>query len=297
MKRSIFWLVIVAAVLTLGSTGCANSSGSGWLKPTNTLQPPAATLTTTFTSTSVNTDTPQPTATITSTPTPQLLTIPAGPVQAPILLYHHVVTDGKPGTYGVTAEKFEEQMRWLFEHGYKTITVTNLADLIRNGGEVPERPVVITFDDGNLDNFENAFPILKKYGFVGTFYVVERYIDGKDMVTTDQLKELIQNGWEIGCHSHSHQDLTAPGVDLGLEIRQAKVNMEKKLGVPVLSFAFPFGRANEEVWRLTPNFGYQSAVGLGNSFNHDRNSLYFLARIEIKNDFTLDQFGALLPWQ
>jgi peptidoglycan/xylan/chitin deacetylase (PgdA/CDA1 family) len=296
MKRFILRSTIIGLLFVLGLTGCTNSSVSGWLKPTSTALPPTLTPTLAATSTLAPTATPQPTATITPTATPQLRTIPAGEVEAPILLFHHIVTDGQPGNYDVTADKFEEQMQWLFDHGYQTITATQLANLIRYGGDIPERPVVITFDDGNLDNFKNAYPILKKFGFAATFYVVESYINGQDMVTTDQLKELIQNGWEIGCHSHSHKDLTAPGVDLELEIRRAKLNMEDKLGVEVNSFAFPFGKANKDVWRLTSAYQFTSAMGLGSSYVHNSNTLYYLSRIEIKNDYSMEKFISLLPW-
>ncbi len=297
MKEFNLQLAIVGMIFVLGVTGCANSSVSGWLKPTSTAQSPTLPPTIAATSTLAPTATPQPTATITATPMPQLRTIPAGEVEAPVLLYHHIITDAEPGNYDVTAIKFEEQMQWLFDHGYQTITVTQLANLIRTGGEIPERPVVITFDDGNLDNFKNAYPILKKFGFAATFYVVENYINGKDMVTTEQLKELIQNGWEIGCHSHSHKDLTAPGVDLEMEIRWAKLNMEEKLGVAVDSFAFPFGRANQEVWRLTSAYQFTSAVGLGSTYVHNSNTLFFLSRIEIKNEYSMEKFISLLPWK
>ena len=196
--RSLPFLGITALIfLMLG--GCQNPTTLHTETPVSSTNTPLPAPTATQTSTP--TITPLPTATF--TPTPILLTIPAGQVEAPILLYHHVTDaeDKLESQYNVIPAKFEEQMKWLSDNGYQTITVTEVADLIRNGGEIPQRPVVVTFDDGNLDVFTNAYPIMKKYGFVATFYVVESYINGEDMVTTDQLKELIQNGWEIGSHS------------------------------------------------------------------------------------------------
>lgn len=187
-------------------------------------------------------------------------------------------------------------MKWLYDNGYQTITVTALADLMRYGGEIPQRPVVITFDDGNLDVFDYAYPIMKKYGLVGTFYIVENYIDSSDMISTDQVKELIQNGWEIGLHSRSHAHLTAEGVDLADEIRLAKLDMEEKLGVAINSFAYPFGEINADVIRLTISYGFTSAVGLGVATSHSMNTIYYLDRIEIQNDYSMEKFISFFPW-
>jgi peptidoglycan/xylan/chitin deacetylase (PgdA/CDA1 family) len=226
------------------------------------------------------------------------VTIPAGNVTAPILLYHHVTdaSDKLESRYNVNPEKFEEQMKWLYDNGYQTITVTALADLMRNGGEIPQRPVLITFDDGNLDNYQYAYPILKKYGFVATLYMVDNYINGKDMISSDQLKELIQNGWEIGSHGRSHTKLTAEGVDLADEIRLSKLDMEEKLGVTINSFAYPFGEINDEVIRLTVSYGFTSAVGLGVANSHTMNSIYYLDRIEIYNEYSMEKFISFFPW-
>jgi len=215
------------------------------------------------------------------------------------LLYHHVSTnsDTQDSRYNIPPEKFEEQIKWLFDNGYQTINISDLANLIYNGGEIPQRPVVITFDDGNIDNYSNALPILKKYGFVATFYIVETYINGAEMISTDQVKELIQNGWEIGSHSSTHPHLPNISEDLlAGEIRMSKLGLEEKLGVPVNSFAYPFGEINDNIIRLTSSYGYKSAVGLGNTSTHSMQSIFYLSRIEIENDFSMETFISKLPW-
>jgi peptidoglycan/xylan/chitin deacetylase (PgdA/CDA1 family) len=185
----------------------------------------------------------------------------------------------------------------LFDNGYQTINISDLANLIYRGGEIPQRPVVITFDDGNIDIYNNAYPILKKYGFVATFFVVQTYVNGTDMISTDQLKELIKNGWEIGSHSKTHPHL--PGISedqLPEEIRMSKLNLEKMLGTTINSFAYPFGEITPEIITLTSKYGYTSAVGLGDSLTHSMNSIFYLYRIEIQNDYSMDKFISLLPW-
>jgi len=299
MKLRTLLTTTLIFTLLIGVSACQGASPLSFLRPSETPLPPTATATPAPTATQTATPTITPTSAPTATPTPAKITIPAGSVTAPILLYHHVSTDGntQDSRYNIPPEKFEEQIKWLFENSYQTINVSDLANLIYNGGEIPQRPVIITFDDGNEDVYKEAYPILKKYGFVATFYVVQTYVNGRDMVTTDQLKELIKNGWEIGSHSKNHVSLPSISEDLlPEEIRISKLNLEDKLGVPINSFAYPFGEINENVVRLTSNYGYKSAVGLGASVTHGINSIFYLDRIEIQNDYPMDQFISLMPW-
>lgn len=266
-------------------------------QPSPTLIP--TTPTATITPVPTETATPIPTVTNTTkptlTPTPAFTTISAGTVNVPILLYHHVSPEIHCSRYNIDPEKFEQQVKWLFDNGYSTINVTTLANLIQVGGQIPLRPVVITFDDGNLDVYKYAYPILQKYGFTATMYMVDQYINGSNMVSNEQLIELLINGWEIGSHSNTHMNLTAEGANLDFEIRQSKLDLEEKLGVPVASFAYPFGAITENVINKTVQAGYSSAVGLGSSISHSMSSLFYLSRIEIKNDYDMATFATLLP--
>ena len=286
------------SILTVALIGIFTMSACGVFSPqatnTPTPLPPTATPLPTETPTLTPTVTATPTATF--TPTPSLITIAAGKVTAPILLYHHIQATSENSRYYVAPETFDEQMKWLYENGYQTITVSQLVSFIYNGGQIPQKPFVLTFDDGNEDNYTNAFPILKKYGFVATFYVVESYINGQDMVTTDQIKELAANGWEIGDHSKSHSHITAEGVDLAEELRMSKLNMEKKLGTNINSFCYPFGEINDEVLRLVVNYGFTSAVGLSEAVTHSKNDIFYLRRIEIQHDYDMDKFKSYFPW-
>lgn len=294
LNKNLFLTAILMAAAVLAA--CQKSMPVDDLPETKTIPP----LTTTATLAPTLTETPTLTSTPTETPTPTLavITIPAGQVEAPILLYHHISDDSdkQDSRYNVTPAKFDEQMQWLHDNGYQTITVTQLANLIFHGGEIPQRPVVITFDDGNLDNFNKAYPILQKYGYVATFYVVESYINGEGMVSTDQLKQLIASGWEIGSHSRTHAHLTAADTDLASEIRDSKLNLEERLGVKIYSFSYPFGEVSDEVFRLASSYGYTSAVGLSESTLHGMNTIFYLSRIEIQNDYSLEKFAEFFPW-
>jgi len=267
--------------------------------PTATLTP-QPTHTPAETPTPFPTETPMPEPTQTNPPEPSVVTelpteeVAAGEVTVPILLYHHI-SDTIDTQYNVHPDRFAEQMKWLHEQGYSTITIADVARLIREGGELPGRPVVLTFDDGYLDVFKNAFPIMQQYGFVGTFFIIGETIDVTQNLSTKNLKKLIKNGWEIGSHSMTHIDLKQ-GNSWEFEIIGSKNLLEEKLGVPIVTFAYPYGLADAAVIRYTIDAGYTSAVGLGSNVTHNANTLYFLNRKEVKSWYGLDFFEDFMPW-
>lgn len=288
---------LVALFFLFSFSSCLKTGQAGFFlgKPTLTTTP-TITATTTSTPTLTATATSTSTPTITPTPTPAFITVEKGKITVPILLYHHITTALDGSRYNVNPAIFDEQMKWLYDNHYTTISVSQVASLIINGGQMPLRPVVITFDDGNIDVYQNAYPILDKYGFTATFYIVDRYLNGKDMISTAQVKELIQKGWEIGSHSKYHTDLMSVGADLETEIRQSKLDLQERLGITINSFAYPFGLANEQVIDKTIRSGYTSAVGLGEATTHGYYDIFYLNRIEIQADYTMEKFINLLPW-
>lgn len=296
MKNSMRTFIVIL-VVSLSLCACSKTGQGGFFlgKPSDT-PTPSATATATQTPTVTATPTPTLTPTITPTPTLAFVTVEKGPVTVPILLYHHITADLDGSRYNVDPAIFDEQMQWLADNHYSTITVSQVAELILNGGQMPPRPVVITFDDGNIDIYQNAFPILQKYGFIATFYIVDRYINGKDMITTDEVKVLIENGWEIGSHSKYHTNLLNADADLETEVRMSKLDMEERLGVPINSFAYPFGSADANVIGKVIRSGYTSAVGLGQSITHGYYDVFYLNRIEIQADYDMQKFISLMPW-
>lgn len=220
--------------------------------------------------------------------------VEAGEVMVPVLLYHHV-SDTIQSQYSVTTDALAQQMAWLHHNGYHTINVSDLARLVREGGTAPERPIVITFDDGYSDVYNNAYPILEQYGYFATFFIIGETVDARGNLSADQLKEMMADGWEIGSHSMHHIDLNEC-YNWEEEIVTSKSLLENKLGVEILTFAYPYGLANSQVIDYTYNAGYTSAVGLGSAVTHDRSTLYYLSRKEVKSWYTTDFFADFLPW-
>ncbi len=260
------------------------------------------------TSTATVTATPIPTATVTQTPTNTPIptepwTFVKGRVIAPILLYNHVSDDLDDNPYyqwegdmDVTSLQFEQEIAALKAMGYQTITVSQLAQAIREGAELPSHPVVITFDGGTVGIYRKAFPILKKYGFVGTVFMTVTNVNGNGTLSANQLKEMAQSGWEIGSKGWGN-NLTADYSVLSDEISGSRLRLQELLGVPVVTFSYPYGAADEMVITRVAEWGYTSAVGLFRSPEHTPGSIYYLARYEIRKNLSLADFIAMLPWQ
>jgi peptidoglycan/xylan/chitin deacetylase (PgdA/CDA1 family) len=248
------------------------------------------------------TDTRQPTSTPKPTDTPVLILSTdlvwhaPGEVTAPILLYHHVANSNSQDRYFVSVANFRSQMQALREWGYTSITVSDLVDVLINGGELPSRPVVITFDDGYLDVYQNAYPILHEMGFVATTYIVVDRLESPSFVNASQLRELANDGWEIGCHSMSHADLTADHSIINNEIVQSRLDLEQVTGEPINTFAYPYGKIDEFVVNQVIKEGYTAGIGWGMNQHHTLVSLLYLNRREVDGDYGLSQFAALLPW-
>jgi peptidoglycan/xylan/chitin deacetylase (PgdA/CDA1 family) len=289
---------------TISSTTPATptETATPFLASTNTVMfiPPTFTPTATDTPTSTDTSTPISTPLPTETPipteTPDLDWNPAGHVIAPILLYHHVSNAYAGNRYYVTTDNFRLQLQALRDWGYTSITVSTLVDVLIHGGNLPPRPVVITFDDGNLDIYQNAFPIMHDMGFVGTFYIVANRLHSNDFVNASQLSEMINDGWEVGSHSMSHVDLTLDHSVARFEILQSRLTLEDALGISIHTFAYPYGKIDEFIANQTSEYGYQAAMGLGLSWEHTLSSLFYLNRIEIQGDYSLASLKVLLPF-
>src|SRR5260221_9304278 len=165
--------------------------------PTITFTPRPPTETATLT----NTPTITPTFTITPSPTPTWVHQGPKAVVVPIILFHHVSVSPINSQYYVPPEKFDEELKLLRDWQYTTITIEMLLKAIKEGTNLPPRPLIISFDDGNLDNYTNAFPIMQKYGFTGVLYIVGNYMGADNYLNADQIKEMAAASWEVGSHS------------------------------------------------------------------------------------------------
>ena len=196
----------------------------------------------------------------------------------PILMYHKVLPeaeDSQHKTY-VTYEQFAQHMQFLAKHRFTPITFKDYF-AFHNGNlplsKFPQKPIIITFDDGYVNNLKYALPIMQRHNFTAVIFAL-----GNDniqhnqwdaamgepqhaLMNNQQLKQLLDAGFEIGAHSLSHPDLTQlSAADAYHEIAQSKQNLEAMLQQQVISFAYPYGNYNESLKALVKQAGFYCAV-------------------------------------
>jgi len=288
-------IIILIMGLSILLSGC----GTGlFAKPiptatiTATPLPPTATATVTQTSTI--------TPTFTASPIPTATWVHQGPenVFVPIILYHRIDISPINSQYYVPPAKFEEEMKLLHDWGYQTISTELLIKAITEGADLPPRPLLITFDDGHLNNYTTAFPIMQKYGFTGVLYIVANYMGVDQYMNADQIKEMAAAGWEVGSHSISHADLTAlDPYRQRYEVVESRTILEEALGVPVRTIAYPFGISSPGVIDYAHFAGYIGGMSLGYTYDQGVGNLFTMQRRDIKGTYDVKQFAAFLPWQ
>lgn len=212
-------------------------------------------------------------------------------VDVPILCYHGVLDEawGLKGLF-VKVDEFEAQMKYLSENGYTTLFISELPK-----ANLYEKPIVLTFDDGYLDVYTNAYPILQKYNLKANLYIISSYFNGVYM-TTDMVKELSKSPLiEIGSHTITHVALSSvtDEEDLEHEIRDSKVALEELTGKNIDILAYPTGAYNDKVLELTKKYyKYGLSTKVGKEDPEDLNT-YELRRIYVDRDHTLEQFKKL----
>ena len=260
--------------------------------------PPAISKTQTFTSTPTSTPTVTSTSTITFTPTPTWVAQGPDSVVVPILLYHRIGISPTNNQYYISPEKFEDQMKLLHDWEYTVIPIELLVKAIQEGADLPPRPVIITFDDGDTSVYTTAFPVMQKYGLTGVVYIVGNYMGTDGYMSADQIKELVAAGWEVGSHSRSHRDLSRLDPEVQrMEIVEARKVLQEATGDPVLSFAYPFGIMNSAVGDYVHFAGYIAAMGLGFTPDQGKSNLFWLQRRDVNGAYDVKQFANNLPWQ
>ncbi|MGZ3626183.1 MAG: polysaccharide deacetylase family protein [Ktedonobacteraceae bacterium] len=230
--------------------------------------------------------------------------------KVPILMYHSISDHASPKfkQFVVSPKLFAEHMAFLQQHKYTPITVSQfVAALTQRGSKLPERPVVLTFDDGFADFYTEALPVLQQYGFTATLYTATAFINGtsrwlqhegetsRPMLTWEQLKEINARGIECGGHSHSHPQLdTLSQAEAHREIVQCKKHLEDHLDQEVSSFAYPFGYYTATIRKQVQEAGYKSACAVKFAMSSETTDPFALARLVVRPDTNVDALAALL---
>lgn len=197
----------------------------------------------------------------------------------------------------MSPDVFDQQINLLYQWGYKTISIQMLVQAITQGTELPPKPVILTFDDGSETVYERALPVMQRYNFIGIAYIVYNYIGITHYMSVEQIRALYAAGWEVGSHGLSHTDLTARPDRQKDEIVESRRQLEARLEIPILSFAYPFGAYNSDSLHYVHEAGYLAAMGLGNQSLQGNKNLFYLYRQAISGTEDLKTFASHLPWR
>ncbi len=295
---AVWLLIIAAAVSSYGSSAedagpiaeaGSSDSGLGGGGPVSTQAPPAG-----------------DSAAVTETPKFETLGMPAASpsparaVKLPILMYHHageppVGADELRQGLTVSAADLEAQMSYLKQAGYQPITEARLFKALFLGETLPPKPVMLTFDDGYSDNFDVAAPILEKYGFPATFYIITEKVGVPEYMTWDQIVSLDRSGMDIGSHTATHPDLTTLGAaDLRQELSGSAETLKNKLGHPVYWLCYPAGKYDGDVLKFSRDAGYLLATSTEPGEQQSSDAPLVLLRYRMRSDTGLEGFKELV---
>lgn len=226
----------------------------------------------------------------------------AGALPVPILMYHSISNRASDRfkVCTVSKELFAEQMAYLSDHHFQAITVTQFVNCMANPHQaLPERPVVLTFDDGYADFYTTALPIMQRFGFTATVYVTTAFVGhtarwleslgegARPMLSWEQLLEVNAAGVECGAHSHTHPQLDVlTGPQARQEVVRCKEVLEQKLSREVATFAYPYGYYDTGVRAIVQEAGYSSACAVRLARSSTADDPFALARIMVEHDTT-----------
>ncbi len=226
----------------------------------------------------------------------------------PILMYHNIFRSGNSnGKYIISEAAFEEDLKYLKENGYTTIVIKDLIDYVHEGKNLPEKPIVLTFDDGYFNNYAYAFPLLKKYDAKAVLSIIGYYTDmytespdenpGYSHVTWDNVKEMMNSGL-VEMQNHSYNLHTT---DLGRngskkkrgesteeykkvlveDLTKLQNEFEERCGYVPTTYTYPFGSVSNDSFDIIKEMGFKASLSCESGMNHitrDGEDLYMMKR-------------------
>lgn len=225
----------------------------------------------------------------------------------PVLMYHEIADASETGSrLAVSPDAFAAQIHCLADAGFKTMTAEAIASLLVQGdGELPDRTVVLTFDDGYEDFHRRAMPLLSQHGFTATLFVTSGWVQdaGKGgeaqrpgrMLSWEQVAEAAHGGIEISAHTRWHPQLDElPERLVREELCASKASLEERLGIPVRGMAYPFGYSSAMVRRAAREMGFGYSFAVQNRTLSTSSDLFALERLTVRRATSLHSFRQLI---
>lgn len=230
-------------------------------------------------------------------------------MRVPILLYHSISEQATAAyaPYALAPSLFREHLAYLTEGGYTAMNVSTFVSHLGAARPLPERPVVLTFDDGLRDFATGAFPILTSFSVPATLYVTTGLVGrtaawleplgegDRAMLSWLEIAEIASAGIEIGGHTHTHPELDVlPDGELREEVHLCRQLLEDELGLRSAAFSYPHGYSSVRVRDCVRREGFSSACAVGVAFSSTRDDRFRLARIPVQGGTSAEDLERIL---
>lgn len=227
------------------------------------------------------------------------VSVQAVSLRVPILMYHYIASnprsqDVQRNILSVAPDKFEAQMDYLSKNGFHPITLDTLYGIFNKQVTAPQKPVVLTFDDGYIDFYTIAFPILRRFNFYAVSFIPTSLVGGGYYMNWDQIKE-IQSSGLVTFESHTVTHVNLAGLNYQAVLKQmqdSKNILQSQTGYPVNFVAYPYGTSNANVQNAARAAGFVG--GLGTWFGKASGPGINLPRIRVSGAWSLKEFASRL---
>nr|WP_263324409.1 polysaccharide deacetylase family protein [Neobacillus sp. Marseille-Q6967] len=213
-------------------------------------------------------------------------------IEIPVLLYHVVKPDPDPtNPWQFSLDEFEKHMAYLKENGYRTLTMKQYFNILDKKAAMPEKPILLTFDDNSNDFYPYVYPILQKYGMKATQFTVSDWVNGSWNMTSSEILTVMENGINIQNHTVTHPFLAnLSKAQQYEEINNATTALKELTGKTTMAFAYPYGNYNSDTISILKELGFKGAFKVGGGISTDKSNRYELPRIMILQEHTLADF-------
>jgi peptidoglycan/xylan/chitin deacetylase (PgdA/CDA1 family) len=223
-------------------------------------------------------------------------------IRVPILMYHYVselpeLADEVRVNLTVSPDTFRAHMEYLFYEGYTTISLYQLYDALLQGTPLPPKPIVLTFDDGYVDHYTTVYPILREYGFTGTFFIITGPVDNanENYLSWSQVTEMARNGMSMESHTRDHPELIGRDYDfLVYQLLGAQESLAAYTGLTPHMFAYPVGRYDDATLAVLRSMSTWIAVTTENGLIHYSDQLLEMPRLRISNGTGVGELAGIL---
>lgn len=223
----------------------------------------------------------------------------AAGLRVPVLTYHYIANNPNPkdkarDALSVSPDKFEAQMQYLSQNGYTPVTLDTLYGIFNGQASVAGKPIVLTFDDGYIDFYTNAFPILRRFGFHAVSFIPTGLVGGGYYMNWSQIKEIASSGL-VTFEGHTVNHVNLPGLSYAgalKELQDSKNILQAQTGYPVNFVAYPNGSNNGSVQAAARQAGYVG--GLGTWYGQSWGGSMNMPRIKVSGFWSIKEFAARL---